>query len=448
MTLYHAAMYDDAQPAGSYWEATVGERGDGDGYAPLTSSESCDVAVIGGGYTGLSTALHLARDYGADVRLLEAGPIGWGASGRNGGFCTLAATKLSVGALIRRYGLDETKRFYATQLEAIDLVDTLARDEGIDYDRQGDGNLLVAHKPGCYRELEEEADTLAIFGITTRLYSRQQFAREGHDGSEQFGALYMRAGFALHPLKFAIGLGRAAARRGAVLHPHSRVLEWRRDAGTHRLVTAGGELRARRVVVATNGFTRDDLHPAFDGVLLPAISNVVTTRPLTEEELARQSWHTENPICNTRHLLFYYRLLPDRSFLFGARGDTTGRPADAQKMRAWMVRRLGEVFPGWKNIPITHFWRGLVCGTRRLTPCVGRLDDEPSVWFALGYHGNGVNSAPWAGMTLARHLAGSNTERPAVPAVMAGLAPRFPLPALRLWVLRGAYLYDRWQDAR
>ncbi|NIR29428.1 MAG: FAD-binding oxidoreductase [Gammaproteobacteria bacterium] len=446
-TLYHPAVYDDAQPVESYWESTV-ERTAGE-HAPLEGSESCDVAVVGGGYTGLSAALHLARDYGVDVRVLEAGPIGWGASGRNGGFCTLAPTKLSVSQLLARYGMEETRRFYANQLEAIDLVDSLRGDEGIHYDRQGDGNLLVAHKPSCYRDLEGEAEALArISGMKTRLYTREAFAREGHDGTEQFGALHIGAGFALHPLKLALGIARAAARRGAALHDHSRVIEWRREGGAHRLVTRGGELRARRVIVATNGYTRDALHPAFDGVLLPALSNVITTRALSEEELARQSWRTETPICNTRHLLFYYRLLPDRRFLFGARGDTTGRPEHATKMRAWMVRRLGELFPGWKNIPVTHFWCGLVCGTSRLTPCLGRLDEDPSVWYALGYHGNGVNTAPWAGMILAQQLAGAETRKPSVSAVMAGLAPRFRLPALRLWALRGAYLYYRWLDGK
>ncbi len=446
-TLYHPAVYDDAQPVQSYWEATV-ERAPGE-YPALGAGESCDVAIIGGGYTGLSAALHLARDHGVDVRVLEAGPIGWGASGRNGGFCTFAPTKLSIPQLLRRYGMEETRRFYASQLEAIDLVDSLREDEGIDYDRQGDGNLLVAHKPSCYRDLEEEAEALhRVSGIRTRLYTREAFAREGHEGTEQFGALHIDAGFALHPLKLALGIARAAARRGAVLHGHSRVLEWRREGGSHRLVTAGGELRAQRVIVATNGFTRDGLHPAFDGVLLPALSNVITTRPLSEEELARQGWRTETPICNTRHLLFYYRLLPDKSFLFGARGDTTGRPEHAAKMGDWMVRRLGELFPGWKNVPVTHFWRGLICGTTRLTPCLGRLDDDPSVWYAFGYHGNGVNTAPWAGRLLARQMAEAGTPKPSVPAVMAGLARRFPLPALRLWVLRGAYVYYRWLDGK
>ena len=135
---------------------------------PADSTVACDVAIIGGGYTGLSAALHLARDYDMDVRVLEAGHIGWGASGRNGGFCCLPASRLSIQQLIKRYGLDETKRFFAAQLEGIDLVASLGADENIDLDRQGDGNFKVAHHPSRFQELQEEAQALSsLFGIKT-----------------------------------------------------------------------------------------------------------------------------------------------------------------------------------------------------------------------------------------------------------------------------------------
>lgn len=444
---YHESVYDTSAPVQSYWEVTAPV--DQAGYAPLQGEQSADVAVIGGGYTGLSLAMHLARDYGIDVRVLEAGHIGWGASGRNGGFCCLPATKMSIDQLISRYGLDETKRFYAAQLEGVDLVRALEDEEGIDFERRGDGNLEVAHKPSCFAELEQAADALQrLFGIKTTLYTKDAFAEVGHDSTEQFGAMHMAAGFGLHPLKLLGGLARAAARRGAQLHPRSEVRDWSRHDGAHVLRTDGGTLRARRVVLATNGFTPEGLHPAFDRMMLPAISNIITTRPLTRAELEAQSWRTECPVCNTRTLLFYYRMLPDQRFLFGARGDSTGRPEHGARMREWMVRRLRQVFPGWSDVPLSHYWRGLVCVTRKLAPSVGRLTDDPTVWYGFGYHANGVNTAPWVGMRLARAIAGSNREDTDIPAVMAGLAPRFPFAAIRLWCLRAAYVYYRVQDAR
>ena len=381
--------------------------------------------------------------------MLEAGPIGWGASGRNGGFCCLEASKLSIKDMIARYGLDETKHFYAAQLEGIDLVEALARDEGIDYQRQGSGNVIVAHRPSRFAELGHEAEAYSRhFGIETRLIEAEQFAEEGYQSEEQFGALHIAVGFALHPLRFALGLGAAAARRGARLHPMSRVRDWRREGKHHVLSTAGGRVRAEKVILAANGYLADGLHPAFDRRTLPILSNIVTTRPLTDDELAAHSWRTEDPICNSRHLLFYYRLLPDRRFLFGARGDTTGRPEDGERMRAWMVRRIGEIFPHWKGIETSHYWRGLVCATRKRTPAVGQLDDDPSVYYAFGYHGNGVNTAPWTGRALARMIAGGTPNRALLPGPLRGPAPRFPFSRLRIWALRGAALYYRWLDER
>jgi glycine/D-amino acid oxidase-like deaminating enzyme len=198
------------------------------------------------------------------------------------------------------------------------------------------------------------------------------------------------------------------------------------------------------VVVATNGWTPDGLYPALDARMLPAISNILVTRPLTTEELAAESWHTETGVVNARTLLFYYRLLPDRRLLFGARGDTTGSPAAADRIQAWMERRLGELFPSWKGIPVDYRWRGLVAMSRKLAPSIGTLADDPAVHYAFGYHAAGVAAAPMAGRTLAEAIAGGDAAS-AVPAVLRGLPARFPLSALRRLALGGAYL---WYGAR
>lgn len=444
MTWYHRGMYDSAVPVASFWEDDAPPLGTGVDLGP-NADETCDVAIIGGGYTGLSCAYHLARDFGADVRVLEAGPLGWGASGRNGGFCTLPPSGLSLDGLIARYGEVEAKRFIASQVEAVALVRDLARDENIDMAPQGEGTLHVAHAPSRFAELAHERDLLTgTFGIAARLLPREEVAETHYDSTEQFGALHNPVGFGLHPLRFARGLAEAAARAGARLHGNSEVLEWEREGALHRLVTSSGTVRARRVVIATNGFTRETLHPIARD-LIPVMSNIVVTRPLTADELAAQNWRTEIPCANTRRLLFYYRMLPDRRFLFGARGDLTGKPEDGAKMRRYMQRRLAEVFPAWAHVPATHYWRGFVCMTAGLTPSIGHFPDDDSVFFALGYHGDGVSAAPWSGRMIAQ-LIGGKADLADIPAAFRGSPRHIPFPSLRRWYLRAALGYYRLTD--
>ena len=440
-------MYDPAVPVGSFWEDEAPPLAAGVDLGSFgEDGASCDVAIIGGGYTGLSAALHLSRDHHVDVRLLEAGPLGWGASGRNGGFCTLPPSGLGLGELISRYGKAEAQRFISSQVEAVDLAQALARDEGIDYLPQGDGTLHVAHDAKRFEELAEEVRLWRdVFGVQAKLMRREEVAASQYDSAEQFGAAFNPVGFGIQPLRFARGLAAAAARHGAKLHGNSDVGRWERRDGWHHLVTNGGTLRARKVVIATNGFIRPALAPRLERRVVPVLSNIIVTRPLTDGERLAQKWRTERPCSNTRNLLFYYRMLPDRRFLFGARGDLTGKPEDGAAMRRWMEKRLGEVFPAWADVETTHYWRGFVCMNRRLTPSIAFMEGDRTALAALAYHGDGVSAAPWAGRMAARLMVGRADEGD-LPAPFRGEPGLIPFAALRRWYLRGALSYYRWID--
>ncbi|MEJ2133082.1 MAG: FAD-dependent oxidoreductase, partial [Gammaproteobacteria bacterium] len=271
------------------------------------------MAVIGAGFTGLSAALHLARDFSVDVRVLEAGHIGWGASGRNGGFCTIGGTLLSMGGQIRRFGTDETRRYYQSQMDAVELVRDLGGEEGIDFQACGDGELTVAHSASAYRQLEADAQVQRrVLGLKVTLLGREAFREQGYDSPEQFGVAKLEPSFGLHPMRYVLGLARAAERRGANLHPRTCVDAWRKDNGRHVLVTAGGSLRARRVIVACNGFMPEHLHGTLMGRPLPYQSNIVVTRPLTDAELAAHRWRNACPTVEARNMYVYFRMLPDR----------------------------------------------------------------------------------------------------------------------------------------
>src|SRR5262245_30700972 len=247
-------MYHYDTPAPSCWQDMAAPLAVA---APaLEQDVSCDVAIIGGGFTGLSAALHLVRDHGLSVRVLEAGEPAWGASGRNGGFCCLYPSTLGIEQLDHKFGRAATDEFMASTLDAIRLVEQLAQEEGIDLSRQGDGVYEVAHLPSRVAEFAPYArDLTQRFGVPARVLSREEFAANCYDSTEQFGALHVGAGFGLNPLVFARGLARAAVDRGAHLHGLSEVRDWRREGGLQRLVTARGSVSAARVIVATNGYT-------------------------------------------------------------------------------------------------------------------------------------------------------------------------------------------------
>lgn len=437
--IYHSSAFDPKIPVGSYWEDSAPPLAVDT--PPLAGEETCEVAVIGGGYTGLSAALHLARDHGIDVRVLEAAQPGWGASGRNGGFCCLGGTKVPFSTLVRRHGDQEARRFARAQREAIDLVAELSQSEGFDIEASGEGDIQIAHEPRRVAELKADGEFMRdVHGLDCRFHAKEELRQAGMGMAGAEAALLMPLGFGLHPMKYARGLAAAAVGRGARVHGQSPVESWHKTGGLHVLSTPSGTLRARKVIVATNGYTPEDLHQGLAGRLLPALSNIVTTRPLTQAEREAQGWTTHTMAYDSRNLLHYFRLLPDGRFMLGARGGASAGPGSAERMKADIRRRLARMFPAWADIEISHFWRGFVCLAADLVLHVSRLPDDGSVIHALAYHGNGVSMGTWSGRAAARLVVGVAPDREIVPAVAGQPMPRFPLPGLRPMYLRGAYM--------
>jgi glycine/D-amino acid oxidase-like deaminating enzyme len=199
------------------------------------------------------------------------------------------------------------------------------------------------------------------------------------------------------------------------------------------------------VVIAGNGYTGDRLHPHINGRLLPVLSNIIVTRPLTEAERQSVNWLTYRKIWDTRHLLFYYRLLPDNRILFGARGGIEDTPESRTERRAWLIRRLGEMFPPLAKVDIDYFWNGWVCATYDKNPHVG-MTDEGTVHYALGYIGTGVALSTYCGKLLAHQLTGSKTLQ--ASSLLRVPLPRFPFPVFRRIYQRIMYQMYEFQDQR
>ncbi|MEM9148609.1 MAG: FAD-binding oxidoreductase [Pseudomonadota bacterium] len=411
------AMYDTGRPVPSWWEASAGP---GIERPTLAGEHRTEVAIIGGGYTGLSAAIVLAEQ-GIGCTVLDAGAIGWGSSGRNGGIVGFGGSKLSRTTMVRRYGAEETARSEEMLATSAKRIHAFCLEHGLAADTQGDGELILAHGDRSAREL---AGNPPPSGFRT-----EPIAPSGRPDIARFGGVRLSPGFGIHPLRYVRALAEAADAAGTKLHPRSEVLSWERDGNGHRLITAGGAVLADRVMLATNGFTPDRLHPTFRARIAPVLSNIVVTRPLTESERQAHPWLTDAPVADTRNLLAYFRCLPDGRLLFGMRGDVRGSDRAAERMHARLRRRIARELPGVAAAETTHFWRGPVCANAALRPSIGRLEEEPTVFHAYGWHGSGINMGSLAGRLTGALVAGADPET--IPAPWRGLTPRIPLPGLR-----------------
>ena len=431
----------------SYWADTAGPEPVA--LTPLAGDRRADVAVIGAGYTGLAAAYRLAGTHGLDTVVLESHRVGWGASGRNGGFALITMGKVPLDERIRRWGLAAARRSIALGVEAVETVRDFITHEQIECDAQPAGSFMVAHRAQVAASLQERArlyrETLGYAGV--EYLDRARLERDGFlGGAEAHGALRTRDALGLHPLKYVRGLAAAARRRGAAIHEGSPVVGWRREGAEHLLVTPGGAVRARRVVMATNGYTPEGLHPFFRGRVLPATSNIIVTRPLSAAEWREVGMLTTQVFSDTRHLLFYWRRLPDDRMLFGGRAGILNTPRGLRMRRRRLEAAMAVKWPVLRGVGSEYFWHGRVCLSWDLTPHVSTVDGDPTIAYAMAYLGSGVAMATYCGGLVADLVAGKDVPRD-TPLTAARLA-RYPLPALRPTYLAGAYVVysvqDRW----
>ncbi|WP_114965211.1 NAD(P)/FAD-dependent oxidoreductase [Alkalilacustris brevis] len=424
--LYEAQAYDTGQWPDSHWARTAPPLLP---CPPLTGHEKAEVAIIGAGYAGLNAALELAERFDTRAMVLDAGQPGWGASGRNGGFACAGGTKLNDAAIARRCGADGLAAFHDFQNAAIARVADNLHRYGIDADRGPEGELLLAHSARAWARMQREAPA-------AQLRDRDALRREGLFAPGFHGGVLQPQGFPLHPLKYARGLAQAALNAGVRICGDSPVTGLARAGHGWRLTTPQGQLDARRVLVATNGYSADDLPPWLRGRYMPALSCIMVTRPLSTQEQAAQGWTGQVMAYDSRHLLHYFRLLPCGRFLFGMRGGLSADPVRLRVLEAEARRHFERLFPAWAHVETESRWSGLVCLTGSLAPFCAEVPGAPGLFAALGWHGNGVAPASEGGRRIAAAMAGQ--PNPA-PALMQMVPRRFPLPRLRRLWLRLAY---------
>ena len=441
--LYHSDIYKFNTPVKSYWEETSNEKLN---LEKLTKNINCEIVVVGGGYTGLLCAINLIENYNLDVILIEAGKIGWGASSRNGGFCSFPPIKTSFKKLQKIYGKEETKKFFRNAVEGSNYTKDIISNYNIDCDVTGESNFIVAHHPNKFKQIEEQAEVYkSEFGIETEIYSKEEFNKFGHGGNEQFGALSYKPGFAINPLKFVNGITKYALSKKLKIFEYTLVDKINKNNGYYTLKSKEGSVKAKKVVVATNGFYQEGLVPQLNSRILPVISNIIVTRKLTDKEIDLHNFKTFSPIVNTKNLLYYYRKLPDNRILFGTRGDYIGSDQSNLDRAKIMEKFFKNIFPDWASISIDYNWRGLIAMSQKLTPSIGKIENE-EIYYGFGYHGVGVSSAPWTGNQLSKLVFSSNSKNLNISKIYKGLPKKFIFPKLRIFYFKLAVLFYNIKD--
>lgn len=387
-------MSPEAHPA-SYYAATATRQSD---YPKVREDLACDVCVVGGGYSGLSSALHLA-ERGYDVVLLEANRIGWGASGRNGGQVG-SGQRQEQDVVEAMVGKEDARRLWDLAEESKAVVKSRIAQHSIDCDLKP-GILHAAYKKGDAAEFPAYVEKLERdYGYPhLRTFSKKEMGEMLGTGIYHGGVLDSNSAH-LHPLNYALGLAGAAAEAGARLFEGARVTGYR-DGADCSLDCNGHKVTAKHVVLACNGYL-EHLEPRLAGKIMPINNFILATEPLGPE-LAREIIRDDVAVADTKFVIDYYRLSADQRLLFGG-GENYSRsfPKDiAGFVRKCMLR----VYPQLERTRIDYAWGGTLAITLNRMPDFGRL--SPNVYYVQGFSGHGVAMASLAGKLIAEAVAGT-----------------------------------------
>ena len=403
---------------------------------PFSGPARADVCVIGGGYAGLSTALHLARR-GVDVTLLEQSRLGWGASGRNGGQAHVGMRR-DQRWLEARVGSEDARRLWDFALGARAHLDWLIETYGIDCDLRL-GHLHADHRERYSADSRRHVEHLrTVYNYPhIRFVDRDEVASMVISRDYYSGSFDARAGH-LHALNFALGIARAAASHGARLHERVEVTGLRRRAGGWQVDTPHGALAAGRVVLACNGYLRR-LAPEVERRVMPINNFIAVTEPLGAEG-ARRVISNGAAVSDSRFVVNYFRITPDNRLLFGGGENYSYRfPHD---IAAFVRPHVLKVFPQLASVRFAYAWGGTLGITPTRMPWVREL--EPGLVNASGFSGLGVVLAPYTGKAVADALCG---ERTAFELLGRVPVPPFPGgPLLRSPTLVAAMLFYALRD--
>jgi glycine/D-amino acid oxidase-like deaminating enzyme len=375
---------------------------------PLTGK--ADVVVIGGGFTGTSAALQLAKG-GAQVTLLEAQSIGWGASSRNGGQA-LSCLHYTLTKLIKQHGRELAREMFFASVHAADTVEKIVRDEAIDCEHLRCGSIEAAVKPSHFDNLRREQDTLReVAGYDVQIVTKDE--SDSELGTAAYHGLMVnpRSG-SVQPAQFVRGMALAAERVGADIYEGTRVLAIERsndaavlDGVRFTVHTNRGIIKAKEIMLASNAWI-GEIVPQFRQRVFPAESYVIATEPLSDE-LANRLIPNKRVVYDTRHVLAYYRLSSDNRMVWG--GELTFKGASPRYNMNALQRGMIRIFPELAEHKIDYFWSGTLGITLDENSHAGQVD---GMWYAMCYVGHGVTLATYLGQQMANGILGRQFDNP------------------------------------
>ncbi|MEV6756466.1 FAD-dependent oxidoreductase [Streptomyces sp. NPDC051214] len=435
----------DAQPV-SYW---LDDPGKPRAEPALTGDEQCDLLVVGGGYSGLWTALIAKeRDPDRDVVLVEGREAGWAASGRNGGFCAASLTHGIANGLSRWPG--EMAKLEELGARNLDEIEAAVKRYSIDCDFERTGEIDVATQPHQLTELREVYEEMAEHGLAGGSELLDADALRAHVDSPTFlGGLWDREGVALlHPAKLAWGLKRACMEKGVRVYEHTPALQLASSGAGMRVRTPYGRIRARQVALATNIFP--SLVKRIRSYTVPVYDYALMTEPLTEDQLAAIGWQNRQGLGDSANQFHYFRLSADNRILWGGydaiypfggklRAEHDHRPETYAKLAGHFF----TCFPQLEGVRFTHAWGGAIDTCSRFSAFFGTAH-AGRVAYAAGYTGLGVGATRFGADVMLDLLSGERTERTSLEMVRTKPLPFPPEPfawtgvALTKWSLARA----------
>ena len=383
-----------------YWHTTVNMPSDSSLH-PIP--QKADTAIIGGGYTGLSAAITLAKR-GVNVVLLEAETVGWGASSRNGGM-TLTGLKVPMQTIIKKYGRELAKELFQASIDSVNTVEEIVKQEGINCGFARTGHLLAANKPKHYEALKDEVDFMAKeFGHKVHLVPPKDLHSE--IGSTVYhGALVDEVSAGLNPAQFVAGLANAAEKAGAMLCARARVTKIQRSQNRFLIETERGSLTAESVFVATSGYT-GNVTKKLQKKIIPVGSFIIATERLSDD-LAHQLSPKNRMIFDYKHYLNYFRLWDNR-MIFGGRAAFFPENKNTIAQSGEILRReMIQVYPQLKDVKVEFIWGGTLDFAFDMMTHAGEMD---GIYYSLGYAGHGVAMGTHLGKTVAESMLNGNIK--------------------------------------